>query len=63
VTHNLTPSTRRPSPGGYQYSQNEVIYVKTRHAPGLPSSLLLLTLGVGLLAMFAGRLGMLLGRG
>jgi hypothetical protein len=32
-------------------------------APGPRTLFLLLTLGVGLLAVFAGRLGMLLGRG
>ena len=40
-----------------------VIYMETRHAPGLRFSLLLLTLGVSLFAMLASRLGMLLGRG
>jgi hypothetical protein len=40
-----------------------VIYMETRHPPGLRFSLLLLTLGVSLFAMLAGRLGMLLRRG
>jgi hypothetical protein len=47
----------------WECSRSDVIYGETRHVPGLPFSVLLLTLGVGLLAVFAGRLGMLLGRG